>query len=272
MNCLLFALLLGAADEPVFSGPQAGEKLPGFKIVGVWDDQDGKERDAIKDADGKPVLVVFVHELTRPTAALLRGLSAYAATREKDGLRTCIVWLSKDRTETAAFLKRAQPSLGLKTPAGISLDGAEGPGAYGLNRKVGLTILVGKEGKVTANFALVQPAVTDAPKVAEAVCKAAGGTAPTLKELEALAFPGRTPERDPQLVGLLRAVIRKDAAEEDVKKAAEAVEKFVGNDKEQQKQVAEIAAVVVKQGYGTEAAQKQMKAWGEQYTPKRVPK
>jgi hypothetical protein len=128
---------------------------------------------------------------------------------------------------------------------------------------------VAKEGKVTANFALVQPAVTDAPTIAEAICKAAGGKAPNLKELEALAYPGQKPERDPTLVGLLRRIINKDATPDDVKQAAESVEKHVGEKKDLQKQLGEIAAVVVQNKYGTEAAQKQMKVWADKYAPKR---
>ena len=55
-------------------------------------------------------------------------------------------------------------------------EGKEGPGSYGLNRNVTLTILVGKEGKVTANFALVQPSTqADLPKILEEVAKVAGG-------------------------------------------------------------------------------------------------
>src|SRR5688572_3035778 len=222
-----FAVVLAlaglAADDPVFSGPQPGEKLPGFKAVGVYGDDEGKERDFVKDAGDKPVLLIFVHEITRPTAALLRALSEYAATREKDGLQSCIVWLTADRTEATAFLKRAKDSLNLKVPVLISPDGIEGPGAYGLNRKVGLTILVAKGGKVTGNVALVQPALTDAVKVGEAICKAAGGTAPTAKDFEARAIG----DRGDQMPTLLRAVIRKDASADEVKRAAEAVEKYV---------------------------------------------
>ena len=32
-----------ATDEPVFYGPQVGEKLPPFQVTGVFDDQAGKE-------------------------------------------------------------------------------------------------------------------------------------------------------------------------------------------------------------------------------------
>ena len=49
---------------------------------------------------------------------------------------------------------------------GVSVDGAEGPGAWGLNREVAMTVVVGKDGKATANFALVQPSVqSDGPKI-----------------------------------------------------------------------------------------------------------
>ena len=53
----------------------------------------------------------------------------------------------------------------------ISLDGIEGPGNYGLNRKVTLTLLVAKGTKVVANFAIVQPNETDAPKVGAAASR-----------------------------------------------------------------------------------------------------
>ena len=53
------------------------------------------------------------------------------------------------------------------------------PGAYGLNRNVTLTILVGKDNRVTANFALVQPSLqADVPKVLGEVVKLIGGKVP----------------------------------------------------------------------------------------------
>lgn len=262
-----------ADEDKVFSGPQPGEKLPALKAVGVFDDLAGKEIDAVKEADGKPLLLVFVHSTTRPAAALTRALAAYAESRSKDGLRAYVVWLAADRTEAEQFLKRARQSLALKVPVVISLDGAEGPGAYGLNRKVILTVLVAKDSKVTANFALVQPAVTDAPKIAEEIVKQAGGKAPTLKELETLAF-GQPREPAPaggipdaRLRELMRGVIRPNAEAEDVKKAAAAVEKYVGDDKAKQADLGKAAKLILSLGYGTDEAKKQLKAWAEKYAP-----
>jgi hypothetical protein len=274
-SLLVLSLLLApsfaraAQEDKVFSGPQPGEKLPPLKVAGVYDDLEGKEFDLVQEAGKGPLLVVFVHHLTRPTGALMRALTAYTETRTKDGLKTYIVWLHKDRTEAARYLKQARGSLHLKATVAVSLDGAEGPGAYGLNRKVGLTVLVAKEGKVTANFALTQPAVSDGPAIAEAVVKQVGGKAPDVKEFDRLAF-GRpmANERDPKLVTLLRGVINKNAEVQDVQKAVGEVDKHVGDKKDLQKQLGEIATACVKAGYGTEEAQKHLKVWADKYGPK----
>jgi hypothetical protein len=153
-------------QEQVFSGPQVGEKLPPLKVVGAYDDDAGKELDFVTHAAGKPIVLVFVHEGNRPSIGLTRALTTYTVSRAKDGVGTGIVWLGEDATEAEATLKRIRHALTPGAPTGISVDGKEGPGSYGLNRNVTLTILVGKEGKVTANFAIVQPSLQeDLPKI-----------------------------------------------------------------------------------------------------------
>ena len=95
--CLLAVGLTGtarAADDPIFSGPQVGEKLTPFKARGVLDPHAGKDLDFITLAKEKPVVLVFVHELTRPSVAMVRTLTAYTKSREKDGLTTGVVWLA----------------------------------------------------------------------------------------------------------------------------------------------------------------------------------
>jgi hypothetical protein len=156
--CLTVACIgsVRAADEPVFSGPQVGEKLPGFKVRGVFDKDAGKELDFVTQAAGKPIVLIFVHDVNRQSISMTRILSQYTASRAKEGLATGVVWLDDDATAAENTLKRIKHALAQNAPIGISLDGREGPGSLGLNRNVTLTILVGKEGKVTANFALVQ--------------------------------------------------------------------------------------------------------------------
>ncbi len=188
MSLVLIGSAAASADDPVFSGPQVGEKLTPFLMRGVYDDQAGREFDLIDRAGDKPVFLVFVHEVTRPSIALTRLLMTYAARHAKDGLVSGVVWLADDPTAAEQFLRRARHALPTEVPIGISVDGAEGPGAYGLNRHVALTVLVGRGGKVTANFALVQPSVqADAPKILAKVAELVGGEIPKPEELMAMS-------------------------------------------------------------------------------------
>jgi hypothetical protein len=80
--------------------------------------------------------------------------------------------------------KNAAGSLKLNSRLGLSLDGAEGPGNYGLNKDCLMTIIVAKDDTVTANFAFSQPGIADAPKVLDALAKVSGdANPPTVEEL-----------------------------------------------------------------------------------------
>lgn len=187
----------GVADPEVFSGPQAGEPLGKLTLQGAIGDWDGKEFDPVADAGEKPLLLIFVHAVDRPSVGMTRVLGDYAAKRTGDGLRCGVVFLTDDPSETAAWMKRAQGALPKAVSIGISKDGQEGPGEYGLNRKVSMTILVAKAGKVTANFALVQPSIkADAPRVLQAIVDVAGGKAPSLEELGAGGPAAQRPKAD----------------------------------------------------------------------------
>ena len=114
----------------------------------------------------------------------------------------------------------------------IAPGGAEGPGNYGLNRNVTLTILAANEGKVTANFAIVQPNETNAPRVLAAVAKLVGKPAPTAEEIRAELGSGprgcgetRCPPRGPGVLRRRRALARIEALEAQVATLTEALNK-----------------------------------------------
>lgn len=271
MSILPLANEAARGEEPaekVFSGPQAGEKLASFKARGLTGDLAGKEFDLVETAKGKPLFIVFVHERTRPSLGMTRLLMTYALKRAKDGLTSGVVFLSDDATELETWVKRATAALPANVPLGIALDGGEGPGAYGLNRKVALTVLVASEGKVTANFALVQPSVqADVPLVLkELVAALGGGDVPTLADL------GVRPEPKtdvPNLRPYLAPVIKRDATPEEVEKAAAAVEEFVAKSEAARKELGRIGRTIVDAGklkdYGTPPAQEHLKKWAEKY-------
>jgi hypothetical protein len=184
------ALAEGEAKE--FSGPQKGEAITSFNVRGVLGDKAGEEYDLVKQAKGQPLVLMFVHEVNRPSVGIARVVMTYAASLKEKGQHAGLVFLTADATETEDWTKRASGALPQGVPIGISTDGVEGPGAYGLNRKVTVTVLVAKEGKVTANFALIQPSLAaDAPKIIEAIATAAGAQPPTKEELDSLLAPMR---------------------------------------------------------------------------------
>jgi hypothetical protein len=276
--CLLFVTTsLFAQDvendaektEEIFSGPQVGEKLVDFEVQGVLGDLAGKKFNPVKDAGEKPLLLIFVHEVTRPSIGLTRTLGDYATKLGSDKLSAAVVFLTDDATETENFLKRAMHAMP-KVPLGISPDGQEGPGAYGLNRKVSLTILVGKEGKTLANFALVQPSLAvDAPKIAKALHAALGeDKTPTLAELGAgreMAAPNAAPDLRP----ILAPVIRKTATPEEVDAAAKAAEAAAAKDPAVRKAIGDVTRRIITAGvlenYGTAEAQVWLKKWSEEF-------
>ncbi len=272
------------AQEPIFSGPQPGEKVEPFEVQGVLGEQAGKKLDFVKEADGKPLVLIFVHEVNRPTIGFTRVLSNYSASRRRDGLHTGVIWLDDDATSAENTVKRVQHALTPQAPLGVSLDGREGPGSYGLNRNVALTILIVKENRVTANFALVQPSLqVDLPKVLDAIVKIVGGPVPKLDDVLASADAARpgaqkmneSPARsgqpnaiNEQLRPYLRPIIQKDASESDVKAAIEKVEKFVSDNTDAKRELIRIAKTIVDSGklenYGTPPARAFLEKWSKE--------
>jgi hypothetical protein len=261
------ALLLGLvgnlhADEPLYSGPQVGEKLPAFKVRGFFDDNVGKELDFVTQAAGKPIVLVFIHDVNRMSFSFTRTLTAYTAGRAKEGLATGVIFLTDDVTEAEIQLKRSGHALAREAPLGISLDGKEGPGSYGLNRNVTLTVLIGKEGKVTANFALVQPSIqADLPKVLAGIAKAAGGPMITLEDLLIVS--------NQKLQAPLSQLTHRTAKPEEVDRQAAAIEAIVKQDEAAREQLGRVARRVVEGGrletYGTPRAQEYLRKWAKEY-------
>lgn len=262
------------ADEPLFSGPQVGEKLPAFKVKGVFDGDAGQELDFVSKANGKPIVLIFVHDMNRPSIGMTRVLAMYTHSRAKDGLSTGVIWLDDDATTAENTLKRIKHALAPGAPIGISLDGREGPGSYGLNRNVTLTILVGNEGKVTANFALVQPSLqADLPKILEKIVEVAGGKVPKIEDIPGAMGdkPAQRPAagaQDPNLRGLLVPIIQKSATLEEVDKAAKALEEYLAQNEATKKEVGRIANTIIDAGklenYGTPRAQEYLKRWAKE--------
>lgn len=186
---LLLALISCAsfpsqAADPVFSGPQPGEKITPFKVVTLAGPAAGKEYDPVSEHKGAPSAFVFIHGVERSMVPILRVLDQYGHER-KDRLKMEFVFLSADRAEAERRFPAVGKSLSLQSRMGLSTDGIEGPGNFGLNKECLLTIVAAREDRVTANFALIQPGISDAPKIIEALALTIQDEAPpTVAQLE----------------------------------------------------------------------------------------
>ncbi len=254
-----------AQEAPFFSGPQIGEKVTPFKMQLAFSEE---TIDPVAAAKDHPLLLIFVHQLTRPSVATVRALAKFAELRKND-LQAAIVFLDDDMTALRARLRRARHALPTYPAVGMSVDGAEGPGAYGLNRNATLTIIFAKSNRVAANFALKDTSVAvDVPKIVAEVCKEIGGDPPALKTLLPRAAM-RAGDRAGRLPDLLRRVIRKDARPEDVDAAAKEVEAYVAKNRAAARRLGEILDRIVAADkldqYGSEHARTYLKKWYRQF-------
>ncbi|OUW75608.1 MAG: hypothetical protein CBD74_14135 [Saprospirales bacterium TMED214] len=279
------------ASEAVFSGPQIGEPLSGFKVTSLVEDTEGKVLNPVADAKGQPIVLIFIHELTRPGFGLMRAVTKFSAERKDKGMNVAVVFLTDDATATAKWSKNVQRLFSDNVQYGMFMDGKEGPGAYGLNRNVIVTVLVGNQGMVTGNFALVQPQLqVDGPEILKSIAAVSGGgKVPSMDQLEARyagrsrmtpgkqnAGAGNVPRngrgdtrRDAELATLLRGVINKQATNEEVRRAASQVEEYVAENEKAKNELARIAAAVVNSGrlknYGNSTVQEVLREWCQKY-------
>ena len=190
-------LFEGSEENKIFSGPQPGEKLPPLTVNGIGGRIEGTTFDITTNADGKPLvlflqdtngvgvkgLVNVVQLLLKIDAFQKRHSKATGAGKSNQGLQIGVVFLA-DSLDTLPdwahnMLNEEIPNAVLK---GISPDGREGPGSYGLNRNVAQTILIAKNGKVLHNFAFTQPLLYTDPHLLGAIADAVGVDAPALEK------------------------------------------------------------------------------------------
>ena len=270
-----------ASDKPaetkaarVFSGPQVGEPLPKFPAQRMFGENPKEVLEPITAAGGRPVVLIFVHKRTRPGIAVIRVVAKFLEQKKKSNIGGAVVFLTEDAPQTAAWMRRARRALPTGVPLGISKDGIEGPGAYGLNRKVELTVLVGNKNRVTANFALVQPSMpVDVPRILKAIVAQVGGKVPTLASL---GVAPRRPARGglpPRVAGQLRQLIQKTAKPADVEKTASELEAVFARKPAVAMQVGQVGRRIITAGklemYGTPPARVYLKKWADKYAPVR---
>ena len=187
-------------QKRVFSGPLPGEKIKPFTVLRVKDDE-AKELEIVKKTPGeRTTLICFVHRLSNDDRILFGlGLVDFWAARHKD-LTSHFVLLTDDRAKMMTMLKRwSRGSIFTNSLVSVSVDGAAGPGAYGLNRKVAMTVVVAKGDKVVSNLVFNAPNGGDLQKIMAAVAKASGKPEPTLAKVQQELRAERQKQQDKRI-------------------------------------------------------------------------
>jgi len=291
MLVFLSMLVLLAADESVFSGPQPGEKLVPFVMTGVLGDDADKKIDVVDEKASKPCVLIFVHERSRPAFGLSNLVMRLVEDRSGEKITGSLVFLTDDPTETADWMNRIPQYFPKQIRKGISVDGKEGPGSYGLNRNVALTVLVAKDNLVTANFALVQPSIeVDGPKIFKVIADVLGedvvpnvadyqpqqrSDATTMKQRDgAKPREGAAPPQHPQIRTMLSPVIQKTATDDEVIVAAKKVEDFAAEHADFRVDVGDVARRIIAadklENYGTSKCQDYLTKWAKEFVAEKV--
>lgn len=286
MLVLLSLLVSLSADESVFSGPQPGEKLVPFVMTGVLGDEPDKKIDVVDKNASKPCVLIFVHERSRPAFGLSNLVMRLVEDRGDEKITGSLVFLTDDPTETADWMNRIPQYFPKQIRKGISVDGKEGPGSYGLNRNVALTVLVAKDNLVTANFALVQPSIeVDGPMIFKAIADVLGedvvpkiadyqpqqrGDATTMKPPDgAKPREGAARPQHPQIRTMLSPVIQLSATDDEVIAAAKKVEAIAAEHADFRVDVGDIARRIIAadklENYGTSKCQDYLTKWAKEF-------
>lgn len=159
------------------SGPAIGTRLHPVVVFAPSGPRAGTEFDAAATG-GRPTALLFVHELTRNVAPVIRAFDSIAASHRVLGLEATTVFLSADRSAAERQIATTSGALRLAHPIAVSVDGAEGPGNLALNRRCTLTLVVANGGDVHGTIGFTDTAPQDGDVVRAAI-EAVTGTVPT---------------------------------------------------------------------------------------------
>lgn len=174
--------LLTDREAVVYSGPQSGERLPPFVARGMRGAIKDQAYDPVAVADGGPLVLIFQGDSVVGLKGLLLSgpVLRRIAEASPNGLLISTTFLADDPSPRSIFEYDFVDEISDVVQMSVSTDGRDGPGVYGLNRNVAMTILVARDGVVLHNFAFTQPMLYPDPHVMGAIAEAIGVDRPML--------------------------------------------------------------------------------------------
>jgi hypothetical protein len=162
-----------AAAEPVKSGPQPGEKVPGpFRPLNVTGPNAGEKVCQYCNNDANPVVMVFARETTPAVLGLVKKIDAATAAHRDAHLGSFVVFLS-DATDLPASLKAFADREGVRSTI-LCSHAPAGPPSYHIAADAAVTVVFYDHHTVRANQAFrageltptaADTILTDLPKI-----------------------------------------------------------------------------------------------------------
>lgn len=190
------------------SGPEVAAALTAVNVHAASGPRAGSTFDANAALGTGPCALLFVHELTRNTAPMIRTLDRLASEYGLLGFHSFTVLLADDRTAAEQQSARSSAALGMRNPIVVSVDGSDGPGGYGLNRKCALTLVLGNQGRVQRAVGLTDTGAQDATRLEGWIVELTGAL-PTDAAGFSRLLARRYPQTDPELIDLTASLLVK---------------------------------------------------------------
>jgi hypothetical protein len=158
---LLVALVANlTAAEPLKSGPQVGESVPGpFEPLNINGENAGKKFCQYCINGQNPVAMVFARDCNPAVKKLIKDIDAATVKNTDAKMGSFFVFLSDDESlekKLDGLVKKEE----IKKTV-LTLDNPAGPDKYSISKEADVTVVLYKARKVVANYAFKKGQMTD---------------------------------------------------------------------------------------------------------------
>ena len=157
-----------AAAEPLKSGLQPGESIPGpFHYLNINGPHAGKPHCLVCEFGLRPAVLVFVRDVPAdklPLMDLLQKLDEAASHYKNAELRVGVIVLSEDFAKEGArkeLIRKLESMAKDLKQIPTAVDGATGPESYKISRDAYVTVMLYDRHRVVDNFAFAKDKLTE---------------------------------------------------------------------------------------------------------------
>ena len=175
--CSLMIASVVFAAEPIKSGPQVGDKVPGpFEPFNVTGSNAGEECCLFCKFGNDPVVMIFAKDISDPLSALTKKIDELGVKYKKADLGSCVIFWQKGAALRPA-LKTLAEKQGLKEIVLATLE--KGPTDYAISKDADVTVILYTGAAVKANYAFRKGELDE--KAIEAIVKDVAKILPSKK-------------------------------------------------------------------------------------------